>query len=185
MAELKRIFSNRRLCICLLMILFLNGFLFVREQSVQNYGLDCKIPVFLISYTIGEETYEIEQETVDSREAYVRYLQWLNEYKKMPIADAISELAAEKEQLTDILKIAELLKNDDSISSVDSLEKYRVKRPELVQKLEKGEIDLHEVHLDYVAVDSLIKQSEYLNSYGDYLDSIQTKKRKDVVIFHF
>lgn len=178
MAELKRIFSNRRLCICLLMILFLNGFLFVREQSVQNYGLDCKIPVFLISYTIGEETYEIEQETVDSREAYVRYLQWLNEYKKMPIADAISELAAEKEQLTDILKIAELLKNDDSISSVDSLEKYRVKRPELVQKLEKGEIDLHEVHLDYVAVDSLIKQSEYLNSYGDYLDSIQTKKEK-------
>ena len=42
MAEWKRIFRNRRLCIGLLVILLLNGFLFLREQKTQDYRIDSK-----------------------------------------------------------------------------------------------------------------------------------------------
>ena len=85
MAELNRIFQNRRLCIAILVILLLNGFLFIREQKIQNYGMDCAIPTPTISFQVDGGGYEIAQETVDSRAAYERYLQWLENYTKLPL----------------------------------------------------------------------------------------------------
>lgn len=178
MAEWKRIFCSRRLCAGLLLILLLNGFLFIREQAAHGYGMDCAIPVFTITYSVDSGNYEVTQETVDSREAYTRYLQYLERYQDIPLAEATSALFAEKERLTDTLKISELLENDTGITTSDSLGQYREEQPELVAQMESGAIDLHQVHLDYVAVRHLLTQAEYLAGYDDYLAAIQANKEK-------
>ena len=178
MAEWKRIFRNRRLCIGLLVILLLNGFLFLREQNTQDYRIDGTIPTFTISINTYGGGYEVAQKTVDSRDGYVRYLQWLEEYKDLPLAEALTKLEAEKERLTTILQINELLESDSDMFLSDSLEQYRAEQPELVQQLENGALDLDEVHLDYVAVNHLLKQAEYLNGYDVYLTTIQENKEK-------
>lgn len=176
MAEFKRIMHNRRLCASLLLILFLNGFLYVREQASRNYGLDCTLPSALLSVNLSGGKYEAVQRTVDGREAYSRYLQLLGEYKALVLTNAIKTLEVEKVRLTNILMISNLLKDDSANSISNTLEQYREERPELVQQLENGEIELDEVQLDYVAVNNLLIQAEYLNGYADYLDSIQANK---------
>lgn len=176
MAEWKRIFCNRRLCIGLLVILLMNGFLFLREQMAQNYRIDNTIPTFTISINTYGDGYEVAQKKVDSREGYDRYLQKLEDYKYLPLAEALTKLETEKERLTLILQINELLESDCDMFLSDSLEKYRVEYPELVQQLENGELNLNEVHLDYVAVNHLLKQAEYLDGYDDYLAMIQANK---------
>ena len=178
MAEWKRIFRNRRLCIGLLVILLMNGFLFLRDQVAQDYKIDSTIPTFTISINTYGSGYEVAQKSVDSREGYDRYLQWLENYKDLPLADALTELEAEKERLTTILQINELLESDSDMFLSDSLKQYREEYPDLVQQLENGELDLGEVHLDYVAVNHLLKQAEYLNGYGVYLTTIQASKEK-------
>lgn len=178
MAEWKRIFRNRRLCIGLLVILLLNGFLFLREQTVQDYGIDGTIPTFTISINISGDSYEVTQKKVDSRDGYDRYLQWLDDYKDIPLTEALTELEAEKERLTTVLQISELLESDSDMFFSDTLEQYRAEQPMLVQQLENNELDLNEVHLDYVAVNHLLKQAEYLDGYDDYLATIQANKEK-------
>ena len=178
MAEWKRIFRNRRLCVGLLLIFLLNGFLFVREQVETDFGLDYTLPQASISISTIGGSYEVAQETVDSHAALTRYLEWLEEYKKMPLTEAIPELETEKERLTDILAISDLLKDDGGISMTDSLTQYREEQPELVKQLENGEIDLNEVRLDYVAVNNLLAQTAYLDGYDDYLNTIHANKDK-------
>lgn len=178
MAEWKRIFRNRRLCAGLLVILLLNGFLFLREQKAQDYGIDGTIPAFSFSLNIGEGGYEVAQETVDSMDGYNRYLQWLEDYKDLPLAESLPKLEKEKERLTTILQIYEMLENDSEMFLSDSLEQYRAEQPELVQQIENGELDLYEVHLDYAAVNHLLKQVQYLDGYDDYLNTIRANKDK-------
>lgn len=178
MAEWKRIFRNRRLCIGLLVILLMNGFLFLRDQVAQDYKIDSTIPTFTISINTYGSGYEVAQKSVDSREGYDRYLQWLENYKDLPLADALTELEAEKERLTTILQINELLESDSDMFLSDTLKQYREEYPDLVQQLENGELDLGEVHLDYVAVNHLLKQAEYLDNFDDYLATIQANKNK-------
>lgn len=178
MAEWKRILRNRRLCVGLLLIFLLNGFLFVREQIEMDYGLDYTLPQTSISISTIGGSYEVAQETVDSYAALTRYLEWLEEYKKMPIAEAIPELESEKERLTDILTISDLLRNDNSVMMSGYLEQYCEEQPVLVEQLENGEIDLNEVRLDYVAVNNLLTQTAYLDGYDDYLNTIRANKEK-------
>lgn len=178
MAEWKRIFRNRRLCAGLLVILLLNGFLFLREQMAQDYGIDGAIPTFSFSLNIGGGGYEVAQKTVDSMDGYARYLQWLEDYKDLPLAESLPKLEKEKERLTTILQIYELLETDSEMFLSDSLEQYRAEQPELVQQIENCEIDLNEVHLDYVAVNHLLKQVEYLDGYDEYLNTIRANKDK-------
>ena len=178
MTEWKRIFRNRRLCIGLLVILLMNGFLFLRDQVAQDYKIDSTIPTFTISINTYGSGYEVAQKTMDSREGYDRYLQWLEEYKDQSPAEALTELESEQERLTTILQINELMESDSDIFLSDSLEQYRIEQPELVHQLENGELNLNEVHLDYVAVNHLLKQAEYLDGYDDYLATIQANKEK-------
>lgn len=49
MREWKRIFTQRRLCLGLLLILLLNGVWFIREQASQCYGLDLSLPSTWVS----------------------------------------------------------------------------------------------------------------------------------------
>lgn len=178
MAEWKRIFRNRRLCVGLLLIFLLNGFLFIREQVEMDYGLDYTLPQASISISTIGGSYEIAQETVNSHAALTRYLEWLEEYKKMPIAESIPELEGEKERLTDILTISDLLRNDNSVMMSGYWEQYCEEQPVLVEQLENGEIDLNEVRLDYVAVNNLLTQTAYLDGYDDYLNTIRANKEK-------
>lgn len=97
MNELKRILSNRRLCIGLLLILILNGFLFAREQIANDYGLDCTLPLESISISRMDNGYKAVEETVDPKAAYVRYLDWLQTVQDMPLSEAITALKQEKE----------------------------------------------------------------------------------------
>ena len=124
MTEWKRIFRNRRLCVGLLLIFLLNGFLFVREQVEMDYGLDYTLPQASISISTIGGSYEIAQETVNSHAALTRYLEWLEEYKKLPLAEAIPELEGEKERLTDILTISDLLRNGNSVMMSGYWEQY-------------------------------------------------------------
>lgn len=178
MAEWKRIFRNRRLCVGLLLIFLLNGFLFVREQLETDFGLDYTLPQASISISTIGGSYEVAQETVDSHAALARYLEWLEEYKKLPLTEAIPKLENEKERLTDILAISDLIKDDGGIFMTDSLAQYREEQLELIEQLENGEIDLNEVRLDYVAVNNLLVQTAYLDGYDDYLNTIRANKDK-------
>ena len=56
------------------------------------------------------------------------------------------------------------------------LKQYQEEKPELLQELKDGEIDLSETRLNYVAVNHLLQQSAYLDSYDDYLNTIQENK---------
>lgn len=178
MAEWKRIFLNRRLCAALLLILLLNGFLFIREQATRDYGLDCTVPATVTSFSLDGGSDETAQASVVSREAYARYLFRLSDYKALPLADAISKLEAEKERLAGILRISDLLRDTSGLLISDALEQYRAEQPELVEQLENGQIDLNEVRLDYVAASNLLAQGEYLDGYADYLDTIQANKEQ-------
>ena len=176
MAEWKRVFSTRRVCIGILLILLINGILFVQEQSAADYGLDCTIPVTSVSVSLMGGSFEVQQETVNSLEAYTRYLEWLNRYKGLPLEETISELEAEKQRLIDILTLSDYLEDDSGLLAAEAIKQYQEEQPELVQQLKNGEIDLSETRLNYVAVNNLLQQTTYLDSYDDYLNTIQKNK---------
>lgn len=171
MSELKRIISNRRLVLGLLLIIFVNAFLFVREQISQNYYLDCSLPNTVITFSDGETN------EINFKAAYKSYLNWLDKAKKMPLGDAVSVLNKEKTRLTDILRIADLLENKNAFVDIgNTLDDYRETQPELLQQIESGEIDLSAAKLDYIAVNNLLINADHLTKYDDWLDSIQRNK---------
>ena len=98
MRELGRIFSRRRLALGLLLIFLLNGFLFVREQVKNDYGLDLELPSSGFIFVDG--TFMTTQEPVDAWAAYQRYSEWLDRARKLPLADAVTMLTDEKAALS-------------------------------------------------------------------------------------
>lgn len=144
MGELKRILSNRRLLIGLLLIILVNGFLFVREQISQNYSLDCSLPNAVI--TIFDN--EIPDNGIEPQAAYKSYLSWLDKTKKMPLNDAAEMLEREKSLLTEILRNSDFNETEN----------------------------ISEAELDYIAVNNLLNNAEYLTKYDDWLNSIQRNK---------
>ena len=53
---------------------------------------------------------------------------------------------------------------------------YQNRYPKLAQKILSGEANGYQMKLDYVAVNNLLQQLEYLTAYPDYLQSIQENK---------
>ena len=142
MQELRRIGSNRRLVLGLVVILLMNAFLFVREQRVNEYGLDLELPssggfVFL------DGTFTTTQEPVDGWAAYQKFTQWLDLVRGMPMEDAVSLLTE--------------------------------KRDAAKEKI-SGDTDTEEDRLDYVALQQLLHQTDYLTGYPDWLENIQKNK---------
>lgn len=173
MRELKRILSNRRLLIGLLLIILVNEFLFVREQISRNYGLDLSLPNEVI--TVFDN--EIPDNRINSKSAYKSYLNWLEKAKKMPLNDAVTMLTNEKSRLTDTIRISDLVENENIFVGMgNSLDDYRITQPELLQQIESGEINISEVQLDYIAVNNLLINTEYLTKYDNWLNSIQRNK---------
>ena len=141
MKELGRVLSNRRLIFGLVLILLLNGILFAREQSENNYGLDLELPSG--GYVIFDGTFTVTQEPVDAWAAYLRYSAWLDRVRNMPFTDAMTMLTDEKSALS--TKIT-------------------------------GDTDTENDRLDYIAVNNLLHQTDYLTGYGNWLDNIQKNK---------
>lgn len=174
--EIKRIFTQRHLCLVVLAMLLLNGFWFVREQSSQLYGLEIALPSTVVSSEPVSDSYTVPQTNIDAYAAYTRYLQRLNQAKDEPIPQLIDTLEQEKAQLGDILTIDALLKNMDIGASMDKLDSYRVQNPELVEQIANQSINISDVTLEYVAVHNLLLQASYLHDYPTFLKSIQTSK---------
>ena len=173
MMELKRILSNHRLLIGLLLIILVNGFLFVREQISQNYGLDLTLPNAVI--TVFDN--EIPDNGIKPQAAYKSYLSWLDKTKEVPLNDAVSMLNQEKSRLTDILRIADLIENENNFVGIgNSLDDYRITQPELLRQIENGEFDISAAELDYIAVNNLLINADYLTGYDNWLNSIQRNK---------
>lgn len=138
MKELRRILSNRRLLLGLILIILLNAFLFVREQFEKNYGLDCTLPTSSILVFDGSIP---TSESINAKAAYAHYLDWIEKTKSLPLSEAIYTLEQEKTRLIDILSEADL-----------------------------------DVKLEYIAVNNLLTQTEYLTGYSDWLNTIQKNK---------
>lgn len=144
MEELRRILSNPRLCIGLVLITLLNALLFAREQAAKNYGLDCTLPTSTILVFDGSIP---ASESIDAKAAYAHYLDWTERIKPFPLADAISALGQEKSRLQALLPGSDM-----------------------------------DMKLEYIAVNNLLAQTEYLAGYGDWLDTIQ-KNRDNMLAF--
>lgn len=171
MRELKRILSNRRLLLGLLLIFSINAFLFGREQSEKNYGLDCSLPNVVIA-VFDDET---PDSGINPKAAYKSYLSRLDAAKKMPLDEAVSMLEQEKSRLGDILRIADLLENSNVFGG-GTLDAYRETQPELLRQIEDGEINISTAKLDYIAVNNLLINTGHLTGYDDWLKSIQRNK---------
>lgn len=176
MKELKRIFSNRRLMLGLLLIFLINGILFYNAQTERDFGLDLSGPSSgMISMSFGG-SFEGGQAKADGAESYAVYQKWLAKYKAIPLSEAAEKLEQEKSRLGTIFEVSELLKTDGGLFGQEALKKYREEEPELIRQLENDEIDLEQARLDYTAADNLLRQLDYLNGYGGYLASIQANK---------
>ncbi len=140
MKEMGRILSNRRLLLGLVLVILLNAFLFVREQVVNNYGLDCSLPTSTILLVDDSMP---TSEIIDAKAAYVHYMEWVEKTKPFSLAAAISSLEREKAQLTEFL--------------------------------DGSDVDEY-VKLEYIAVNNLLSQANYLAGYSDYLNTIQENK---------
>ena len=105
MREWKRIFTQRRLCLGLLLILFLNGVWFIREQASRHYGLDLSLPSTWVSSEYVSQTNTVSQAEVDAYAAYTRYLQRLEQAKGEPVSQRIDTLEQELGQLENALTV--------------------------------------------------------------------------------
>lgn len=86
MKELGRIVSNRRFLAGVLLLLLVNGVLFVREQRENQYGLDLELPKS--GTVLLDGLYMVEPEPADAREAYRRYLSWLDRVRGLSADEA-------------------------------------------------------------------------------------------------
>lgn len=93
MKELGRILSNRRLLLGLVLMILLNALLFMREQSAKDYGMDCSLPTSSILVFDGSIP---ASESIDAKEAYAHYLDWIGRAKSLSLTDAISILEQEE-----------------------------------------------------------------------------------------
>lgn len=177
MKEITRIFANRRLLAGLLLIILVNGFLFATEQIKGGYGLDLSQPAS--DFLIFESDGQMISGGIESSgaEYYRTYQKWLLQYRNIPLPEAQKRLEQEKTKLNHVAELANLLETDGGPYGQNMLKEYRENSPELTLQLEKGEIDLTQVRLDYVAVNNLLKQVAYLDGYGGYLTTIQENKK--------
>lgn len=69
-----------------------------------------------------------------------------------------------------------LFEDRESVYGEERWNDYQKRYPELAQKISSGEASEYQMKLDYVAVNNLLRQLEYLTAYPEYLQSIQENK---------
>lgn len=108
MNEIKRIIGNRRILIGLVLVLLINGFLFTKEQTGNEYGMNLFLPQTELSVSLDSDGYDMRTEKAEAKETYARYCKWTEKVKELPLSEAASVLEQEKDRLET------LLKNEDS-----------------------------------------------------------------------
>lgn len=106
MRECRRIFTNRRLWVFIVSIFLLNGFLFIREQSARDYGMDLSLAAFRVSLeeVNGYDTGKME---LDAKACQNTYQRWLKLYKKQEPEKAAASLQKEEAQLLERADLSE------------------------------------------------------------------------------
>lgn len=107
MNEIIRILGNRRMLIALALILLINGFLFVKEQAENEYGMNLYLPQTELSVSF-DGGYMGQGEKANAKDTYVHYREWIGKVKEMPLSESVSVLEQEKD------RVETLLKNEDS-----------------------------------------------------------------------
>lgn len=177
MGEWKKTIYNRWLPVVFVAAVLLNILLFLGEQKTEHYRLDFSKPVSETVETVTDgrsnDTYIGE---LSEKEAYRHYLEWLNRYQDMPLQQAQEELTDKKEELTHMSELFRLSEDRESVYGKERWKEYQSRYPKLAQKISSGEANEYQMKLDYVAVNNLLRQLEYLTAYPDYLQSIQENK---------
>ena len=178
MGEWKRTLWNRRLPALLAAAVLLNLLLFLGEQKAAHYMLDFSKPlaegVESIAQGVGEDTY---LGTLSEREAYRRYLHHLRAYQDVPLTQALEALTDKKEELIHMSTLFQLFAQRESAYGKARWEAYQRRYPDLAQRILSGQASQHQMMLDYVAVNNLVAQLEYLCTYPEYLQSIQDNRQ--------
>lgn len=107
MSELKRILGNRRILIGLVLILLVNGFLFAKEQTKNEYGMNLTLPQTDLTVSLDGGCFG-QGEKANAKDTYAYYREWIGKVKDMPLSEAASVLEQEKDRLET------LPKNEDS-----------------------------------------------------------------------
>lgn len=177
MGEWKKTICNFWFPAVLAAAILLNILLFLGEQKAEHYRLDFSKPVSetveTVSDKMGNDTYIGE---LSEKEAYRHYLEWVNRYQDMPLKQAQEELTDKKEELSHMSELFQLFEDRKSAYGKERWKEYQNRYPKLAQKILSGEANEYQMKLDYVAVNNLLQQLEYLTAYPDYLQSIQENK---------
>ena len=142
MSELKRILGNRRILLALVLILLVNGFLFVREQAENEYGMNLTLPQTELSVSL-EGGYMGQGEKANAKDTYAHYREWLGKMKDMPLSETVSVLEQEKNRLETLLKNEESPGDDAkasyaAVNTFLSQTKYLSDYPDWLDSIQKN-----------------------------------------------
>ena len=104
MGEIKRIFTNRRLWLFIIIIILMNAFLFCREQESNDFRMDLSLGTVHVSL---EDYFKHDSGTssLDAKACLDTYNKWLTWYQENP-SDKASQSLSEKEKR--LLEMSEL-----------------------------------------------------------------------------
>ncbi len=107
MEEIKRIFTNRRLWLFMIIIILMNAFLFCKEQKSNDYRLDLSLGTVHVSLEdyLGND---FGTSSLDAKACLDTYDKWLAWYQEKPSGKAARSLSEEEKRL---LEIPELTKS--------------------------------------------------------------------------
>ena len=107
MEEIKRIFTNRRLWLFIIIIILMNAFLFCKEQKSNDYRLDLSLGTVHVSLEdyLGND---FGTSSLDAKACLDTYDKWLAWYQEKPSGKAARSLSEEEKRL---LEIPELTKS--------------------------------------------------------------------------
>lgn len=107
MEEIKRIFTNRRLWLFMIIIILMNAFLFCKEQKTNNYRMDLSLGTIHVSLEDFLEN-DFGTSSLDAKACLDTYNKWLTWYQKKPSVKSARSLSEEEKHL---LEIPELTKS--------------------------------------------------------------------------
>lgn len=107
MGEIKRIFTNRRLWLFMIIIMLMNAFLFCKEQKSNNYRLDLSLGTVHVSLEDFLEN-DFRTSGLDAKACLDTYDKWLAWYQEKPSDKAARSLSEAEKHL---LEMPELTKS--------------------------------------------------------------------------
>ncbi len=108
MQEIKRIFTNRRLWLFIIIIMLMNAFMFCREQESNDYRMDLSLGAVRVSLENFLEN-DFKTSGLDAKACLDTYNKWLAWYQEKPSNKASQSLSEAEKRL---LEMTELTKSE-------------------------------------------------------------------------